>query len=92
MRKDSLTTSGLLFFSGNAPSTFTCPLVLYILNEDGSSSMTYSGLIKIIGCFFVFFYFVCQKIKQENNVNHLHLLHQNPERHFKTASPDDTKQ
>lgn len=52
MREDSVTTRSCccgFFLSGNALSTFTCPLVLGTLNEDGSSNMTQSELIKIIG-------------------------------------------
>ena len=57
---------GAVVFSGNARSTFTCPLVLGTLNEDGSSNLTCSRLIKIIGLFFYL------PKKSENNVIHLH--------------------
>lgn len=59
---------GVVVFSGNAPSTFTCPLVLGTLNEDGSSNMTCTRLIKIIGWVFLYL----PKNIPENNVIHLH--------------------
>lgn len=52
---------GVVVFSGSAPSTFTCPLVLGTLNEDGSSKHDKLSAHKIIGLFFI-----CQK-KSENN-------------------------
>lgn len=52
MRERMLWLHGAVVFSGNAPSTFTCPLVLGTLNEDGGSNMTCSRLINIIGLFF----------------------------------------